>query len=80
MECEKMSKVMNPKEIMKKLNVSESTFIDLVFNEGLPAKRNAVGVFEVTEKDLDAWKNPIPAKKEKVLPLENKKPEKKSKQ
>ena len=42
-------------EIRNRLGVSESTFMDLVHNHELPAKKNDIGVFEITEKDLEHW-------------------------
>jgi hypothetical protein len=35
--------------------VSESTFIDLVHNHELPACKNQIGIFEISEKDLETW-------------------------
>ena len=42
-------------EIRNKLGVSEATFMDLVKNAELPAAKNNEGVFEIMEKDIDAW-------------------------
>jgi excisionase family DNA binding protein len=55
-EVNKMSKLLEgSKEIRNRLGVSESTFMDLVHNHELPAKKNGVGVYEITESDLEHW-------------------------
>jgi hypothetical protein len=66
-------------EIRNRLGVSESTFMDLVHNHELPAKKNKVGVYEITESDLDKWeKNRGRAKDFYVLPEPEKKPAEKA--
>jgi hypothetical protein len=42
-------------EIRNRLGVSESTFIDLVHNHELPACKNQIGIFEISEKDIADW-------------------------
>lgn len=36
--------------------IAESTLMDYIFREELPAKRNADNVFEVSRTDLEKWK------------------------
>jgi hypothetical protein len=47
------------KEICKRLDVSESSALDLIINQGLPAKKNKkTDEFELKESDLKKWQSP----------------------
>ncbi len=67
-------------EIRNRLGVSEATFMDLVHNHELPARKNDIGIYEVTEKDLADWeknrgrskdwyREPVPEKKTEKKPI-----------
>jgi len=42
-------------EITQRMGVSESSFIDLINQKGLPAKKNDENVFEISVADLEKW-------------------------
>ena len=50
-------------EITRRMGVSEASFIDLVNQKGLPAKKNDDNVFEISAADLEKWEKRSAAEK-----------------
>jgi len=42
-------------EITQRMGVSEASFIDLIQQKGLPAKKNDANVYEISVADLEKW-------------------------